>query len=155
MKAGAFVALLAAACSIASGCGAIAKHATAPPAAEQQTVARHFAQAIFRGNTHAAVALLIHPEDKALSSFVAESAAPWRAQHGSIRLPATRSGSQWIFGYAGTHDHANGTFQQVQGDIAVSVTSARGTAGVELFMIRKNHVRYGTHHDSVLLPSNR
>jgi len=156
VKAGAFAALVVAVCSIASGCGGEAKPAAgAPSVADRQDVAQRFARAIFRGNARAAVALLVHPGDKALTSFVASSAAPWRAQHGSLRLPGARTGSRWIFGYAGTHTHANGTFQQVRGDIAVTVGSLRGAPAVELFMIRKNHVRYGTHHDSVLLPSNR
>src|SRR5262245_54420632 len=126
-----------------------------PSIADRQDVAQRFARAIFLGNARAAVALLVDPRDRALSSFVASSAAPWEAQHGSLRLPGKRSGSRWIFGYGGTHTHANGTFQQVQGDIAVTVGSSRGAPVVELFMIRKNRVRYGTHHDSLLLPSNR
>jgi hypothetical protein len=154
VKVGARAAVLAASCCVASACGTVAS-SPRPSPAERADVARRFAEAIFRGNAPAAVALLVHSDDKALTSFVARAAAPWRAQHGSIRLPGSRSGARWTFGYVGTHAHANGTFVQIRGDIAVTVGGSRGAAGVELFMIRKDHVRFATHHDSVLLPSNR
>jgi hypothetical protein len=154
MKGGARTALCVAFCSLVSACAASGSRER-PSLADRRAVAQRFAQAIVSGNAPAAVALLVHRDDDALSSFVARAAAPWRAQHAALRLPAVRDGSRWIFGYAGTHTHPNGTFQQVRGDIAVTVAAARGAAAVELFLIRKTHVRFGTHHDSVLLPSNR
>jgi hypothetical protein len=72
-----------------------------------------------------------------------------------VRLPGRRSDGRWVFGFAGAHTHRDGSFEELRGDIAVVVTASRQGPGVSFFMLRDDVVRYGTHHDSVLLPSNR
>ena len=43
----------------------------------------------------------------------------------------------------------------MRGDIVVGVVASPGVAGVESFALPHPTIRFGTHHDSVLLPSNR
>ena len=146
--------LLLAASSVVSGCGggALPK---APPIAAQRDVAQRFAEAIFGGSAGAAAALLVHPDDGGLSSRATHAAAPWRARHGTVRLPGKHSGNSWTFAYAGTHTHRDGRFERVRGDLVVVVAATPEGAGVEYFAFLNERIRFSTHHDSVLLPSNR
>jgi hypothetical protein len=148
------IVLLFIACSIASGCGGRAS-GEEPSVGAQRDVARQFAEAIFRGQTDAAVRLLIQPHDPALSWLAKRAARPWKAHHASVRLPARRTGRRWILGYAGTRTHSDGTFEEVRGDIVIVVAASSGRTGVEFFVLRHGITRFGTHHDSLLLPSNR
>jgi len=141
-------ALLLSVGALATSCGA-ASHE--PSLGTQREVARQFAQAIFRGQTAAAVGLLEQPRDPALVWLTKRAARPWQASHASVRLPGRRAGRSWVFGYAGTRAHRDGSFEQVRGDIVVAVAAS----GVESFALPYPTVRFGTHHDSVLLPSNR
>jgi hypothetical protein len=146
--------LLVLACSVASGCG----RSTTPaelPAAAQQDVSRRFAEAIFRGQGDAAVALLVHPADAALARFARRAARPWKAEHARVRLPGMRAGRRWIFRYLGRRTYRDGRFEEVRGDITVIVTASSGRTGVEFFALRNDDVRFSTHHDSLLLPSKR
>jgi len=43
----------------------------------------------------------------------------------------------------------------VRGDIVIMVVASSVRAGVEFFVLRHGITRFGTHHDSLLLPSNR
>jgi hypothetical protein len=148
------IALLFVACSIASGCGGRASGGE-PSVWAQRDVARQFAEAIFRGQTDAAVRLLIEPHDPALSWLAKRAAHPWKAHHASVRLPGRRTGHGWIFRYAGTRTHSDGSFEEVRGDIVIVVDASSGRSGVEFFVLRHGITRFGTHHDSLLLPSNR
>jgi hypothetical protein len=136
----------------ATSCGA-GSHK--PSLGAQHEIARRFAQAIFRGQTAAAVGLLEQPRDPALVWLTQRAARPWQASHASVRLPGQRAGHSWVFGYAGTRAHRDGSFEQVRGDIVVAVAASPGHAGVESFALPHPTVRFGTHHDSVLMPSNR
>jgi hypothetical protein len=138
--------------AVASGCAA-ASHE--PAIGAQREVARQFAEAIFRGQTDAAVRLLAAPHDPALIWLTRRAARPWKASHAALRLPGKRAGHSWVFGYAGTRTHADGSFEEVHGDIVIAVAASSGRTRVESFALPHPTIRFGTHHDSVLLPSNR
>lgn len=140
------------ACCVFSACGGT-DATIAPSAAARRLVAEQFAEAIFRGDAPAAVALLASPD--ALSSSVSRAAAPWQAHHARLRLPGRLSGSRWVFGYSGVHPHAGGRFDEVRGDLVVVVTAVDERAGVGAFAFQNTVTRSRTHHDSVLLPSDR
>jgi len=139
--------------AVASGCGAASQHE--PSVGAQREVARQFAEAVFRGQTATAVRLLADPHDPALIWLTRRAARPWKASHAAVRLPGKRAGHSWVFGYAGTRAHRDGSFEQVRGDIVVAVAASPRHARVESFALPHPTVRFGTHHDSVLLPSNR
>jgi hypothetical protein len=145
--------LVLAAC-IAPGCSEDAS-APAAPLAAQRDVAQLFAQAIFSGNADAARALLVKRDDAALSWIVTRAAAPWKPRSASVRLPGKRSGPRWIFRFVGTHTHKDGRFERVRGRILVVLAGSSKRAAVEFFLVKNEEVRFSTHHDSVLLPSNR
>jgi hypothetical protein len=147
------IALLLAAC-LAGGCGT---HASVeqPPVGRQRDVARQFAEAIFRGQTREAVGLLVEPHDQALTWLTRQAARPWQAGHASVHLPGRRAGRSWVFGYSGTHTRRDGSFEEVRGDIVIAVAGSPERVGVESFALPHPNVRFGTHHDSVLLPSSR
>jgi hypothetical protein len=145
-------ALLLSAAAVATGCGASSHE---PSLGAQREVARQFAQAIFHGQTAAAVGFLEQPRDPALVWLTKRATRPWHASHASVRLPGKRAGRSWVFGYVGTRAHRDGSFEQVRGDIVVAVAASSGRAGVESFALPHPTIRFGTHHDSVLLPSNR
>jgi hypothetical protein len=145
------LALLLAACAAVSGCGS----ASEPSIEAQRQVARQFAEAVFRGQAATAVGLLDDPRDPALIWLTRRAARPWKGSHASVRLPGRRDGRSWVFGYSGTRTHRDGSFEQVRGDIVVAVAASSGHAGVESFALPHPAIRFGTHHDSVLLPSNR
>jgi hypothetical protein len=149
----AIVLLILAAC-FASGCGT---HASVeqPPVGRQRDIARQFAEAIFRGRTAEAVALLVEPHDQALTWLTRQAARPWQSGRASVHLPAHRAGRSWVFGYSGTHTHRDGSFEEVRGDIVIAVAGWSRRVGVESFALPHPTVRLGTHHDSVLLPSSR
>ena len=147
------VALLLSAGALASSCGA-ASHE--PSVGAQRAVAGQFAAAIFRGRTAAAIGLLEQPRDPGLIWLTKRAARRWKSGHAAIiHLPGRRAGRTWVFGYAGTHTRRDGSFEQVRGDIVVAVAASPGRAGVESFALPHPTIRFGTHHDSVLLPSNR
>jgi hypothetical protein len=146
------LALLLSVGALASSCGATSHE---PSVGTQREVAREFAQAIFRGRTAAAIGLLEQPRDPALVWLTKRAARPWQAGRASVRLPGRRAGRSWVFGYAGTRAHRDGSFEEVRGDIVVAVAASPGHAGVESFALPHQTVRFGTHHDSVLMPSNR
>ena len=137
-----------------AGCGGTAAPQD-PPVSAQRDVAQRFARAIFAGRAALAVRLLVHPDDKGMSWNAARLAAPWRGAHDPVRLIGTHSGTHWKFGYAGTHDHTDGTFEQVRGNLVVVVAGTPRGAAVEFFALLDETTRFSTHHDSVLLPSNR
>jgi hypothetical protein len=153
VKLKAAIVLLLAAC-FASGCGAPAS-VEQPPFGLQRNVARQFAEAIFRGQTGEAVALLVEPHDQALTWLTRRAALPWQAGHASVHLPGRRAGRSWVFGYTGTRTQRDGSFEEVRGDIVIAVAGSSRRMGVESFALPHPKVRFGTHHDSVLLPSNR
>jgi hypothetical protein len=146
--------LLLTACSITSGCRGSAA-ADEPSTADGRDVAQRFAEAIFDGEGDAAVALLVDPDEEPLSSFAARAAAPWKARHGVVRLREMRSARRWIFRFAGTRAHGDGRFEKVRGDILVVVAGSSRGIGVTFFSLRTHDVRFSTHHDALLLPSNR
>jgi hypothetical protein len=141
-------------CCVAAGCGGKASSTHASVAA-QRDVARRFAEAIFQGNAGAATALLVRADGGGLSSLVTRAASPWKARHGTVSLPGRRTGQRWIFGFAGTHTHKDGRFERLRGHILVVVKAASKRPRVSFFAYRNDHVRFSTHHDSVLMPSNR
>jgi hypothetical protein len=145
------LALLLAACAAASGCGS----ASEPSIAVQRQVAGQFAEAVFRGQAATAVGLLADRRDAPLIWLTRRAARPWEGSHASVHLPGRRAGRSWVFRYSGTRTHGDGSFEQVRGDIVVAVVASSGHAGVESFALPHPTVRFGTHHDSVLLPSNR
>ena len=150
------LALLLCACCIASGCaGTVSTSAKQQSVPARRDVAQRFAKAIFRGEAHAAITLLVYPDDQALRWMTTNAAAPWKTQHAAIRLSVKRSGRSWVFGYTGTHRYGDGRFEEVRGDIVVVVAASPKGPGVEFFTLRNTNVRFKTHHDSVLLPSNR
>ena len=150
------LALLLCVCCIAAGCsGSASTSAKEPSVAARRDVAQRFAEAIFRGKADAAITLLIHPVDPALSWKAKNAAAPWKRHHAALRLSGARSGRSWVFGYAGTHPSSDGGFEEVRGDIVVVVAASPKGAGVEFFALRNKDVQFRTHHDSLLLPSNR
>ena len=140
-------------CCAATGCGGHA--APSAPVTAQRDVAQRFAQAIFRGSAGAAEALLANPRAAGLSWLVTRSAAGWKAQHGAVRLPGQRAGERWTFGFTGKHTHKNGRFERLRGHILVIVEASSPRPRVTFFAYRTDAVRFGTHHDSVLMPSNR
>jgi hypothetical protein len=125
-----------------------------PSAAARLDVARRFADAIFRGNTTATVSLLVHPDDPGLSRMAQRAAAPWKAHHAVVRLSGKRPDGGWVFDYVGRHPRSDGAFEDVRGSIVVVVAASPKGAGVEFFTLRQE-VRFRTHHDSLLLPSDR
>ena len=141
-------------CCVLAGCRGRAA-TDAPSVAAQHDVARRFAGAILHGDARAAVALQKNGEDAALSSMATRLAALWATDHGTIRGPGKRSGERWIFGFAGTHTHRDGSFERVRGHILVVLAASSRRARVAYFAVRNDAVRFSTHHDSVLLPSNR
>jgi hypothetical protein len=153
VSAKASIALLLATCAVVSGCGG--HGGGAPSVTAQREIARQFAEAIFRGRTDAAVGLLVQPHDAALAWLTRRAARPWKAGHASVRLPGRRTGHSWVFGYTGTRAHRDGSFEEVRGNIVIAVTASSERAGVESFALPHPAVRFGTHHDSLLLPSNR
>jgi len=137
-----------------SGCGGTATMNT-PSATVQRDVAGRFAVAVFRGDAATARALLAAPDEAALVFLVQRAAAPWRRQHASIRLPARRAGEHWTLNYAGKRTHRDGRFETERGSLVVDVAVSRGGAAVRYFGFRNVRIRFSTHHDSLLLPSNR
>jgi hypothetical protein len=135
------------------GCGGTG--AKPPSQAEQRTVAGRFAAAVLHGDVAGARALLVGADEAALGFLVQRAAAPWRAQHAAIQLPARRSGSRWTFSYAGTRTHEDGRFETERGDLVVFIAPSAGDAGVRYFGFERVRTRYSTHHDALLLPSNR
>jgi hypothetical protein len=140
-------------CCAATGCGGHA--APSAPLTAQRDVAQRFARAIFHGNAGAAHALLADPRAAGLSWLVTRSADGWRAHHGTVRLPGQRAGARWTFGFAGTRTHKDGRFERLRGHILVVVEASSQRPGVTFFAYRMDAVRFSTHHDSVLMPSNR
>lgn len=135
-------------CCLAAGCGGKAA-TTTRPAVDRADVAKRFARAIFKGDTHAAVSLLESPQ--ALSGSVRRAAGPWKRHHGELRFPATQTGGHYVFAFSGTHPHAGGRFELVKGDLVVVV----GPSAVQAFTFRHVVTKFKTHHDSQLLPSDR
>ena len=117
------VALLFVACSIASGCGG-STSGEEPSVGAQRDLARQFAEAIFHGQTDAALGLLVEPHDPALSWLAKRAARPWRAHHAAVRLPGRRAGRRWTFRYAGTRTHGNGSFEEVRGEIVIVLAAS-------------------------------
>jgi hypothetical protein len=141
-------------CCLASGCGE-ATPPEEPSLTAGRDVAQRFAEAIFQGKGDAAVALLLDADDRPLSSLATRAAAPWKVHHGVVRLRTMRSRTRWIFRYAATRTHGDGRFEQVRGDMLVVVAASSDRVGVRFFSLRNDRVRFSTHRDSVLLPSNR
>jgi hypothetical protein len=158
VKGAASLVLVLVLCWLASGCGGSSAPASVPvkraSVAAKREVAQRFAAAVFRGNAEAAVALLVRPHDDALSWLVRRAAAPWKASHAAVRLRGRRAG-RWVFGFVGRRTHRDGRFEDLRGELAVTVGDSAGGAGVELFALRDSAIRYGTHHDSLLSPSRR
>jgi hypothetical protein len=137
-----------------AGCGG-APPAKAPSLAGQRTVAGRFAAAVLHGDAAGARALLVRTDDGALAELVQRAAAPWRAQHVSIRLPARRHGNRWAFGYAGKRTQQDGSFETQNGDLVVVLAPSAAGARVQFFIFRNVHRLFSTHHDSQLPPSKR
>jgi hypothetical protein len=137
----------------ASGCGGAST--SAPPATVQRDVAQRFAVAVFRGDAVRARGMLVAPEEAALVFLVRRAAAPWRLQHASVRLPARRSGGHWTLRYAGRRTKPDGSFVTERGELVVDIAPSAAGAGVRYFGFRNVRIRFSTHHDALLLPSNR
>src|SRR5581483_1790342 len=123
-------------------------------AAARRAVAERFAAAVLHGDAAAARALLPSSGDGALAALVRRAAAPWKGQRASLRLPARRSGDRWLVRYAGTRTQAGGAFERETGELVVVVDDAAAPA-VRYFAFTRVRSRFGTHHDSQLLPSRR
>jgi hypothetical protein len=141
------------ACAV-SGCGGKATLKT-PSRAAQRNVAGLFAAAVLRGDAAGASALLVRPDEAELVSLVQRAAAPWRAQHASIELPARRTDNRWTFSYVGTRTQSDGRFETHQGDLVVFVEPSGAGAGVRFFLFTHARTSFSTHHDAQLLPSKR
>jgi hypothetical protein len=137
-----------------SGCGGNTT-VKPPSAAVQRAVAGQFAEAVLRGDAAGARALLVRTDDGTLAELVEWAAAPWRAQHAAVRLPARRTGNRWTFGYAGRRTQSDGRFETRSGNLVVVVGPSGTGAGVESFIVTRVQSRFSTHHDSQLLPSKR
>jgi hypothetical protein len=137
-----------------SGCGGTTSTKT-PSTAVQRDVAERFAAAVLGGDAAGARALLVGGDEAALEFLVRRAAAPWRAQHAAIRLPARRTGARWTFSYAGRRTHRDGRFETESGDLVVFVAPSAAGAGVRFFGFENVRTRFSTHHDAQLLPSNR
>jgi len=140
-------------CCTATACGGY--DAPAAPLTAQRDVAQRFARSIVRGNTGAAEALLVKPRAAGLSWLVTRSAAGWKAHHGTVHIPGQREGERWTFGFTGMHTHQDGRFERLRGHILVIVEASSQRPRVTFFAYRTDAVRFSTHHDSVLMPSNR
>ena len=127
----------------------------APSPAVQHDIAERFAAAVFRGDAAGARALLVAPDEAALVFLVQRAAAPWRRQHASMRSAARRTGERWTFSYAGRRTHRDGRFETERGDLFIDIAPSADGAGVRFFGFRNVRIRFGTHHDAQLLPSNR
>ena len=137
-----------------AGCGGTST--TRPPsAAAQRDVAGRFAAAVLRGDSAGASALLVGDDEAALVFLVERAAAPWRTQHASVRFPARRTGRRWTFSYAARRTYKDGRFETERGDLVVFVAPSAGGAGVRFFGFEHVRIRFSTHHDAQLLPSNR
>ena len=136
-----------------SGCGGTATTQKVSPTV-QRAVAGRFAAAVLRGDAAAARALLADSDDGTLSTLVQWTAARWKTQHASLRLPARRLGKRWLFTYASTRTKPDGSFVMRSGWLVVRVSPTRA-ARVDFFIVGPVSTRFGTHHDSQLLPSNR
>lgn len=136
----------------ASGCAGTTTRATSP--AVQRDVAVHFAAAVLRGDADRARAVLVG-DRTALDFLLRRAAAPWRRQHASIRLPARHAGTHWTFSYAGRRTYGDGRFETERGDLLVVVAPSAAGVGVRFFAFENVRVRFSTHHDAQLLPSNR
>ncbi|SRR5712691_3738720 len=132
--------------SAVSGCGG-----TTTSAVVQRDVAERFAAAVLRGDPAGARPLLASADEAALMFLVRRAAAPWRAHHASIQLPARRTGTRWTVRYAGKRTYRDGRFETERGDLVVYVAGA----GVRFFGFENVRTRFSTHHDAQLLPSNR
>jgi hypothetical protein len=152
MKRSLICCLLAA--SAVSGCGGTTRM-NAPSAAAQRDVAGRFAAAVLRGDPAGAGALLVGPDQAALMFLVRRAAAPWRGHHASIELPARRTGTRWAVRYAGKRTYRDGRFETERGDLVVYVAPSAAGAGVRFFGFENVRTRFSTHHDALLLPSNR
>jgi hypothetical protein len=137
-----------------SGCGGKTAEKT-PSQAVQRNVAGRFAAAVLRGDPAGARALLVRPDDEALTALLQWATAPWRTHHASIRLPARRAGNRWTFSYAGKRPQSDGRFETQSGDLVVVVAASAAGAGVQLFLVSHVRSRFSTHHDSQLPPSKR
>jgi hypothetical protein len=126
-----------------------------PSQSEQRSLAGRFAVALFRGDAAEARSLLVRPNEAALVFLVRRAAAPWRAQHASVMLPARRTGDRWTVTYEGTRTHADGRFETERGNLVVLVASSSCGAGVQFFGFTHVRTRFSTHHDSELLPAKR
>ena len=140
-------------CCLAAGCGA-GKAPVAASSSSQRDVAQRFAEAILAGRADAAVRLLSRSNDVPLSRLARRAARPWTADHAHI-VSRQRTGRRWTFRYTGRHTHADGSFEDVHGDVIAIVGTAAGRSVIEFFALRRETVRFSTHHDSQLLPSNR
>ena len=137
-----------------AGCGGTAPPRE-PPVSAQRDVAQRVANAILSGRSRVAVALLVHPEDRGLSGAAAHDAARGRTQHAAVGMPGSHRGNHWTFGYAGRRTHRDGRFELVRGDLVVVIAGSPRGAAVEYFALLHETTRFSTHHDSVLMPSNR
>jgi hypothetical protein len=137
-------------------CGCGGTTTKSPSETMQRGVASRFAAALFRGDGAAARALLVRKDDDgALAFLVQRAAAPWKSLHASLRPRPRRAGNQWLFGYSGTHTHRDGRFERESGELVVFVVPTGTGAGVRFFAFKDVRRRFSTHHDAVLLPSNR
>jgi hypothetical protein len=148
-RAAAGLASALAACALAAGCGEKARDEPTAPPIDRAAVATRFAQAIFAGDSRAAVGLLESPQ--ALSGSVRSAAVRWRLRGERVQLRDTHPGGRFLFGFSGTQPHSGGRFDDLRCDLVVVV----GRAAVEAFAFRNTVTKYRTHHDSQLLPSAR
>jgi hypothetical protein len=140
--------------SAVSGCRGTTTMKT-PSAAVQRDVAERFAAAVLRGDPAGARPLLVSADEAALMFLVRRAAAPWRANHASIQLPARRTATRWTVRYAGKRTYPDGRFETERGDLVVYVAPSAAGAGVRFFGFENVRTRFSTHHDAQLLPSNR
>jgi len=122
--------------------------------AERREVAARFAHAVLRGDVAAARRALARNEP-ALVTLVRRAAAPWKVQHATVTPRPRRTGERWTFTYAGRRTYPDGRFETETGSLVVFVGPAARGAGVTYFLFTDVRRRFSTHHDSVLLPSNR
>jgi hypothetical protein len=136
---------------VVAGCGGGPADASQT---QQREVAFRFARAVLRGDVPTARGLLASRE-AALVTLVERGAVPWRAQHAAIARLAGQTDDRWTFRYVGRRTHADGRFETERGALVVFVGRTEAGAGVTYFLFTDVRRRFSTHHDALLLPSNR
>jgi hypothetical protein len=139
---------------VVAGCSGHTRTYTTSPA-EQRRVAAQFANALLRGDAPRASRLLVSDPDGSRAYLVRLNADPWKATQSVSVEAAGHARDAWTFRYVRRRTQNDGTFQTQRGDLAVLLRATAAGARVEYFVFSRVRTRFSTHHDSLLLPSNR